>query len=57
MNTEPARLVAAGGDHAPATATANNQRAPLQPGIALTFDSYKKSIQIQVYDVSFHKAK
>jgi hypothetical protein len=50
-------FITTGGDDSATTAAAYNERASLQPRISLALHSYKKGVQIQVYDVPFHAAK
>lgn len=57
MHPELPRFIAAGRDYPPTTASANDQGPSREPPVAFALHCYKKSIQIQVYDVPFHTAK
>ncbi len=54
VHPEPARLITAGGHHAPPAAAAHDQGLSLQLGLLFTLHRHKKGVQIEMNDVPVH---
>jgi hypothetical protein len=57
MNSEPSSFITARRDDAATTAASYNKWLAEKFWVVFAFNSHKKSIEIQVYDVPFHTSK